>query len=87
MRGMEIQSNISRFTVIEGGHSPRRELQTRSGDERITCQCCLFNEGIDTTEFMPVTTMLMRKGNELKQIITRFLCLNCFLKGRKTYLN
>lgn len=87
MRGMEIQSNIPRFALIEGGQSPRKELQTKSGDERVTCNCCLFHEGIDTTEFMPISTMVMRAGNELKSIITRLLCLNCLLKGRKTYLS
>jgi hypothetical protein len=84
---MEIQSDIPRFTLIQGGQSPRRELQARSSEERVTCNCCLFHEGIDTTEFMPVSTMVMRSGNALKSVVSRLLCLNCFLKGRKTYLN
>lgn len=73
--------------MIEGGHSPRAELQTACGDERVTCRTCEAHDGVDTTEFLTAGTMVMKSGKEFKQVITRLLCLNCLLKGRKTYLN
>ncbi len=84
---MEKQKNIPRFQLIDGGNHPREELQTKCGDERVTCRVCESHEGIDTTEFLTAGTMVMKSGKEFKQVITRLLCLNCLLKGRKTYLN
>lgn len=78
--------NIKRFTVIEGGQSPREDTHIRPGEERVTCHVCLHHEGVDTVEFLPIHTMVVRKGNEMKPVLTRMACLNCFLKGRKTYL-
>ena len=78
--------NIKRFTVIEGGNSPRAELQTKGGEERVTCHVCMNFEGVDTVEMIPIHTMVMRKDNELKPVLTRMACLCCLLKGRKTYI-
>ncbi len=72
--------------MIEGGNTPRPDTHISAGEERVTCHVCMTHEGVDTVEFMPVGTMVVRKGNELKTVITRMLCLSCLLKGRKTYL-
>ncbi|MBY0356217.1 MAG: hypothetical protein K2Q12_10900 [Rickettsiales bacterium] len=82
---MENGKNIKRFSVIEGGQSPRAELQA-GDDERVTCHVCMRFEGVDTIEFIPVHTKVMRKDNELKPVITRMLCVSCLQKGRKTYI-
>lgn len=79
------EKNIARFAVIEGGQSPRPELQYED-ENRVTCHVCMNFEGVDTTEFVPAHTMVMRKDNELKPVITRLLCLSCLVKGRKTFI-
>lgn len=78
--------SITRLQLIDGGNTPRPDTRINDKEERVTCHCCLHHEGVDTVELMPVSTMVVRKGNELKTVITRMLCLNCLLKGRKTYL-
>gem|GEM_PF-6973417 len=83
---MENGKNIRRFSIIEGGQSPRAELQSVSGEEQITCHVCMRFEGVDTIEFIPVHTKVMRKDNELKPAITRMMCVSCLQKGRKTYV-
>jgi len=72
--------------VIEGGQSPRAELRSESGAEQITCHVCLEHDGVDTIEFVPIHTKVMRKDNEMIPVITRMACLSCLQKGRKTYL-
>ena len=83
---MENKKNISRFQVIEGGNIPRPDTVISDKEERVTCHVCLNHEGVDTVEMLPVSTMVVRQGNELKEVIKKMLCLSCMLKGRKTYL-
>ena len=47
---MENGKNIKRFSVIEGGQSPRAELQA-GDDERVTCHVCMRFEGVDTIDY------------------------------------
>jgi hypothetical protein len=82
---MRNEKKYSRLTVIEGGQSPRSELQA-GDEERVTCNVCMRFEGVDTIEFIPVYPMVMRKDNELKPVVQKLLCLSCLVKGRKTYI-
>lgn len=82
---MEHEKKISRLTVIEGGQSPRAELQYEDA-QRVTCNVCLQLDGVDTVEFIPIHTKVVRKGNEMIPVITKMACACCWLKGRKTYI-
>lgn len=77
---------ITRLQLINGGNDPRPDTRINEQEERVTCHCCMDQDGIDTVEMMPVSTMVVRKGNELKSVITKMICVNCLIKGRKTYL-
>ena len=80
------EKKITRLTVIEGGQSPRAELCHSSGEEQMTCHVCLQFDGVDTIEFIPIHTKVMRKDNVMIPVITRMACACCWLKGRKTYI-
>lgn len=82
---MENGKKITRLTVIEGGQSPRAELQYEDGD-RVVCNVCLRFDGVDTVEFIPIHTNVIRKDNHMVPVITRMACACCWLKGRKTYI-
>ncbi len=82
---MKNDKKFTRLTVIEGGQSPRAELQYED-EERVTCHVCLNFDGVDSIEFIPVFPMVMRKNNELNPVVKKMLCLSCLVKGRKTYI-
>lgn len=82
---MENGKKVTRLTVIEGGHSPKAEMQY-DGAERVTCHVCEQLDGVDTIEFIPIHTKVVRKGNDMIPVITRMACACCWLKGRKTYI-
>lgn len=83
---MDNGKNIKRFSVIEGGNSPSADMRAESGEERVSCHVCVQHEGVDTVVMIPVHTMVVRKDNELKPVITKMQCMGCLLKGRITYL-
>ncbi len=77
---------ITRLQLINGGNTPRPDTVLSATEERVTCHVCMNHEGVDTVEFIPVSTHVVRVGNEMRTTISRMACFSCLQKGRKTYI-
>jgi len=75
-----------RFQVIEGGKQAKHVSSEDDAASRLECKVCEFHEGVSSTEFLAVHPAVFVKGNSVHSIMTRYLCLCCHYKGRKTYL-